>query len=116
MYEYPFSNDTRSEGPSGELRLHDITMQHTAQWKDFAPTYRGRPASDAPQLDPAKIEEISIMCRSNFDKQEGDFSLRIQDITAVSSDSSPSSWWAWLWSWFASIFSARKNGRGFVRL
>lgn len=64
-YEYDFTvpyhggsvDDEKANGYE-ELRL-------TAAWKDFKPTYRGRPAEDAEALDPACIKEIAIMCRSN---------------------------------------------------
>ncbi|PWN42517.1 CIA30-domain-containing protein [Ceraceosorus guamensis] len=59
-----------------------------AQWKDFAATYRGRPAKDAEKLDPAKIKGFSIMARSNFGKQSGKFELRLIELQALRSTGS----------------------------
>lgn len=56
-----------------------------ANWDDFKPTYRGRPKADAPPIDPSEIVEVSIMCRSNFDKQSGEFDLLLGEIEAVGS-------------------------------
>ncbi|KAH8432123.1 CIA30 family protein [Aspergillus melleus] len=53
------------------------------QWKDFRPTYRGKDKEDAPSLDRSSIKRISIMMRSFFGTQEGDFSLEIASIAAV---------------------------------
>ena len=68
-YEYEF--DGAREGPLD------------APWSAFEATYRGRPAKDAPPLDPAAIVEVSIMCRSGFDRQRGDFSVRLGRVSAV---------------------------------
>lgn len=78
-------------------------------WADFAATYRGRPISpDDPEYypfvpgrepggdkgdeDAEGIAEISLMCRSAFGKQEGDFEFIIVSLeaTAASKVSSPS--------------------------
>ncbi|KAK5120529.1 hypothetical protein LTR85_006184 [Meristemomyces frigidus] len=53
-------------------------------WKSFNPTYRGKLKKDADPLDTTQIKRISIMMRSFFGTQEGDFSLSIRSITAVS--------------------------------
>ena len=45
--------------------LNDLSTV-TAEWKDFKPTYRGRPKDDADPLDPGQVKEWSIMARSNF--------------------------------------------------
>lgn len=37
-----------------------------ASWKEFKPTYRGKPVEDAPKLDSSKVKEWSIMARSEF--------------------------------------------------
>ncbi|GAA6012686.1 hypothetical protein JCM11491_002529 [Sporobolomyces phaffii] len=54
-----------------------------APWHEFQATYRGRPKQDAPELDPSDIYELSVMCRSNFGKQAGPFSLDIVSLSAV---------------------------------
>jgi hypothetical protein len=52
-------------------------------FKSFNPTYRGRLKKDAPPLDLKKIRRVSIMIRSFFGAQEGDFSLSIRSIAAT---------------------------------
>jgi len=61
MTEKQGKNDTVMVVSSGK------TKTYTAMWKDFKPTYRGRPVppEEAKKLDPSQIKEISIMCRSN---------------------------------------------------
>ncbi|KAF2706641.1 CIA30-domain-containing protein [Pleomassaria siparia CBS 279.74] len=53
-------------------------------WERFVPTYRGKEKKDAPSLDTKNIKRLSIMMRSFFGDQEGDFSLNIKSIKAVS--------------------------------
>nr|ODN93267.1 hypothetical protein L203_00538 [Cryptococcus depauperatus CBS 7841] len=61
-------------------------------WNDFKATYRGREINpEEPRwapLDTSSIYEVSLMCRSNFGKQEGDFGLIITGISAWEKDSS----------------------------
>lgn len=52
------------------------------RFKDFKPTYRGRPKPDAEPLNLNKILAMSIMMRSHFGEQEGDFSLALRSIAA----------------------------------
>lgn len=69
-------------------------------WNQFKPTYRGKPKEKAPELDTKNIKRFSIMMRryvlcavidnsgsligfSFFGEQEGDFSLVIKSIKAV---------------------------------
>ncbi|KAF2472141.1 CIA30-domain-containing protein [Lindgomyces ingoldianus] len=52
-------------------------------WEDFKPTYRGK-EKDAPKLNKKDIRRISIMMRSFFGDQEGNFSLTLKSIKAVS--------------------------------
>ena len=86
MYEYEFdvsdtmmsatSSNTLSEKQDSEgtekedeesTASKGKTETFKANWKDFKPTYRGRPvpSKEAKELNPAEIKEISIMCRSN---------------------------------------------------
>lgn len=44
---------------------------------DFLPTWRGKPISDAPPLDSARVRQIGLMIA---DRQEGPFSLAIRSI------------------------------------
>ncbi|KAI7221789.1 hypothetical protein KC333_g1554 [Hortaea werneckii] len=53
-------------------------------FKSLNPTYRGKLQKDAPPLDTSNVKRMSIMMRSFFGAQEGDFSLSIRAITAVS--------------------------------
>lgn len=119
VYELPFSTippiSSNTTFPESSL------IECIGRWDQFEPTYRGRPAKDAPKLDPSSIEEISIMCRSNFDAQEGDFELRIIDIYAISLKRNLTermrAWLSMLWQWYLGIFSIRKRGRdGHIRL
>lgn len=57
---------------------------HVALWKDFVPTYRGRRVSG--HLDPSKLTEIGIMCRSGFGAQQGDFDLQLGQVVALRED------------------------------
>ncbi|KAK0768332.1 hypothetical protein LTR02_017337 [Friedmanniomyces endolithicus] len=47
------------------------------------PTYRGKLKKDAPDLDTKNIKQISLMMRSFFGTQEGDFSLTLKSLTAI---------------------------------
>ncbi|KAI2633469.1 NADH:ubiquinone oxidoreductase intermediate-associated protein 30 [Xylaria nigripes] len=53
------------------------------RWKDFVPTYRGRPVRDGKPLDISRIRRISIMMRSFFGEQEGPFALQLRFIAAA---------------------------------
>ncbi|KAF2208859.1 hypothetical protein CERZMDRAFT_18452, partial [Cercospora zeae-maydis SCOH1-5] len=60
---------------------HDKTV--FIPWSSFNATYRGRPKTDAKPLDLKKIKRFSIMMRSFFGTQEGDFSISIRSISAL---------------------------------
>ncbi|TGO31265.1 hypothetical protein BPAE_0001g01630 [Botrytis paeoniae] len=55
----------------------------SVKWADLKPTYRGREKKDAVPLDLKNIKRFSIMMRSFFGTQEGDFSLDIISISAT---------------------------------
>ncbi|EPS45854.1 hypothetical protein H072_306 [Dactylellina haptotyla CBS 200.50] len=57
-------------------------------WEFLRPYYRGKRKPDAPELDTSNIQRISIMCRSMFGLQHGDFSMDIKYILAVSTNDS----------------------------
>jgi len=59
-------------------------------WNSLNPTYRGKLKKDAEPLDLKKIKRFSIMMRSFFGTQEGDFSLTIKSIKAASHAPPPS--------------------------
>ncbi|KXT08538.1 hypothetical protein AC579_5415 [Pseudocercospora musae] len=52
-------------------------------WSSFNATYRGRLKKDAKPIDLKKIKRMSIMMRSFFGSQEGDFSLSMRSICAL---------------------------------
>ncbi|KAI5369493.1 Putative complex I intermediate-associated protein 30 [Septoria linicola] len=60
---------------------HDKTV--FIPWSSFNATYRGRPKKDAKPIDLKQIKRLSIMMRSFFGTQEGDFSLSIRSICAL---------------------------------
>ncbi|KAK0708316.1 complex I intermediate-associated protein 30-domain-containing protein [Lasiosphaeris hirsuta] len=58
---------------SGRVVLH---------FSDFQPFYRGKRMPEAGELDRGNIRRITIMMRSFFGEQEGDFALALLSITA----------------------------------
>ncbi|EAT85751.2 hypothetical protein SNOG_07100 [Parastagonospora nodorum SN15] len=52
-------------------------------WSSLKPTYRGKEKKDAGKLDLKNVRRFSIMSRSFFGGQEGDFSLEIKAVKAV---------------------------------
>ncbi|KAJ9125082.1 hypothetical protein QFC22_000035 [Naganishia vaughanmartiniae] len=96
-YEYTFVNaaSTSSSPESATMTTKQRTI--TIPWTDFSATYRGRPITPKdPQytpLDPGSadsngkeqggVAELSLMCRSGFGKQEGEFELVVHRIEAV---------------------------------
>lgn len=91
-YEYTFTSHTSP--------THASTRRLTIPWSAFVPTYRGRPITpgdpEYTPLDPGSrthhghgkrmrggIRELSLMCRSDFGKQEGAFELVVRRIDAV---------------------------------
>lgn len=78
LYAVPHSHHRPNANPSTpSLISFDLT------WDAFKPTYRGRPAEDAPPLDPQKIALWSLMARSNFSQQSGPFELQVESIWAI---------------------------------
>ena len=55
---------------------------HEVTWKNFKPFYRGREVSRSPPLRTENIRRFSLMMRSFFAKQHGEFELGIDIITA----------------------------------
>jgi len=60
----------------------DNAVMISAKWSDFKPTYRGREKGDAEPIKTGEIYQFSIMMRSFFEKQQGDFNLTIESISA----------------------------------
>ncbi|EMD00992.1 hypothetical protein BAUCODRAFT_20966 [Baudoinia panamericana UAMH 10762] len=52
-------------------------------FKSLTATYRGKPKPDAQPLDLTKVKRFSLMNRSFFGSQSGDFSLSISAISAI---------------------------------
>ena len=52
-------------------------------WNDFKPTYRGREKKGAGPLKTRNVTRFSIMMRSFFDTQEGEFRVVFKSIAAV---------------------------------
>ncbi|KAI8936307.1 hypothetical protein NX059_006725 [Plenodomus lindquistii] len=68
-YEYVFSN----AGAGGLF----------VPWHAFKATYRGKEKKDAKPLNTKSVKRWSIMMRSFFGSQQGDFSLEIKSVKAV---------------------------------
>jgi len=69
-YEYEFSSVSSENGVF-------------VPWHALKATYRGKEKADAEPLDTSDVKRFSILMRSFFGEQEGDFSLEINSITAV---------------------------------
>lgn len=74
-YEYVI--DLSSPSSSSSLVSLDPT------WQDFKPFYRGRPQPSAPPLQPEQVKMWSIMARSDFAQQSGEFELVVDSIWAT---------------------------------
>ncbi|KAF1996881.1 NADH:ubiquinone oxidoreductase complex I intermediate-associated protein 30 [Amniculicola lignicola CBS 123094] len=59
-------------------------MNVFVKWTELVPTYRGKKKNNAKSLDTTSVKRFSVMMRSFFGDQEGDFSLTIKSIKAVS--------------------------------
>ena len=58
-------------------------------WSELKPTYRGKEKDDAPPLNTKSVKRWSFMMRSFFGDQEGDFSVEIKSVKAVSRPKDP---------------------------
>ncbi|MCJ1403751.1 hypothetical protein MMC11_006974 [Xylographa trunciseda] len=75
-WEYDFKTAESSLG-SGQ------TTKVWVPWSELKATYRGREKKDAEPLKKAEIRRFSLMMRSFFEKQEGDFELVLASISAA---------------------------------
>ena len=76
-WEYDFkAPSTRSGESSAGGRLF-------VPWSDFKPTYRGREKKGAGPLKTGNIMRFSLMMRSFFETQEGEFRVVVKSIAAV---------------------------------
>ncbi|OWZ54996.1 hypothetical protein C356_01620 [Cryptococcus neoformans c45] len=76
-------------------------------WGDFKAVYRGKEVKgDGPKwvpLDTSSIYEVSLMCRSGFGKQEGDFGVIVTGISAwekEEKDQEETGCWQGVRKWF----------------
>jgi len=72
IYEYSF--DTPETGP----------LKKFIPWTEFRPFYRGKEVTDAKPLDTGCVRRWSFMMRSFFDKQVGEFSLKVRCVCVYS--------------------------------
>lgn len=77
------------------------------QFSELVPTYRGRevPRSD-PRYEPfhsEKIYELSLMCRSGFGEQKGDFELVLLDVAGWKKDKKEQAGEGGIWAYIRSI-------------
>jgi hypothetical protein len=68
-YEYDFSSSSKKE--------------LFVPWRAMKPTYRGKEKNDASPLNTKSVKRFSLMMRSFFGSQEGDFDLTINSIKAI---------------------------------
>lgn len=63
--------------------------QIEVSWSEFKPTYRGRELKNTSPLNLKGIKRFSIMMRSFFGSQEGEFSLSLASISAFKTEFQP---------------------------
>ena len=100
---------------------HSGTHKAYLPFHEFVPTYRGRPVERPDPkykpLDSSRIYELSLMCRSGFGKQEGEFEVIVQSIKGWKREDNKGSkirvrdgCWDWVKAWWDG------NREGGVRL
>ncbi|KAL6244975.1 hypothetical protein RBB50_007750 [Rhinocladiella similis] len=77
-WEYDFSKSNRRVNPEHNSSSATVFIP----WEQFRPTYRGKPCSETSRLNLGDIRRISIMIRSFFGSQEGQFNLHINSLVA----------------------------------
>lgn len=75
-WEYDFTVDNGDVEKGGKGKVF-------VKWSEFKPTYRGKEKKDAKLLDLRSVKRVSLMMRSFFGTQQGDFSLSINSISAA---------------------------------
>lgn len=89
-WEFDFVADADA---AGDATGRDIIIDGLAckrlrvPWRSFKATFRGRDKPDATPLKTHNIRRFSIMCRSFFEQQMGDFDLVLQEIGAWADES-----------------------------
>ncbi|OQV08254.1 hypothetical protein CLAIMM_12560 [Cladophialophora immunda] len=81
-WEYDFS--TSNCRPKIDSPIPSSCQSVFIPWDHFKPTYRGKLASTPQGLDLSNIRRVSIMIRSFFGSQHGDFHLHVLSIVAAS--------------------------------
>ena len=108
VYEANFTS------PKTEAGTHEISIE----FQDFKPMYRGKEvATDDPLYKPLiseSIYEMSLMCRSGFGNQYGEFGIVILGIAGWAKGSEvgrEQGWWGWLISMWSVVGSWVWGGR-----
>ncbi|MCJ1252570.1 hypothetical protein MMC24_000376 [Lignoscripta atroalba] len=78
-YDFKASEVAKEKGEQQKFRI---------PWDQFKATYRGREKKDAEPLKTDGIRRFSLMMRSFFGTQEGDFKVELSSISAVKKDKS----------------------------
>ncbi|WWC86045.1 uncharacterized protein L201_000916 [Kwoniella dendrophila CBS 6074] len=94
------------------------------KWQDFRAVYRGKTIPEGDEkwvpLDTNLIYELSLMCRSDFGKQKGDFGVIINSIEAIKKKQTPTGNGFWdsittMWSnlrdWVTNLFNWSSSGK-----
>ncbi|ODO11929.1 hypothetical protein I350_00713 [Cryptococcus amylolentus CBS 6273] len=110
--EFNISHGGASTRTPGEKKF-------TFPWGEFKATYRGREIKKGdPQwvpLDTSSIYEVSLMCRSDFGQQEGDFGVIVTDISAVEKgqeeEDEDEGCWSGVVGWFKWAIGAERGIR-----
>lgn len=86
-FEMPADHENDEDGPISPIdnlsKGSNVLIR--IPWANFRATYRGRDKPDAKPLDTTNIRRFSLMARSFFTKQDGDFELTINYIAAYRS-------------------------------
>ncbi|EWC48735.1 hypothetical protein DRE_00040 [Drechslerella stenobrocha 248] len=77
----PFVLALPDRGPEGDISTLPVTL--FIPWANFRPYYRGKKKPDAGSLDTSKVQRLSIMCRSMFGLQHGDFSIAVKFLSTL---------------------------------
>lgn len=72
QYEWDFQLPNSTTITSSTQTLDEDILKFEKEWKDFNPTYRGRPVEPKPEFKPEEIKEWSVMARSDFGVSEKD--------------------------------------------
>jgi NADH dehydrogenase [ubiquinone] 1 alpha subcomplex assembly factor 1 len=79
-YKLRLRMDGRFNSVSYEARFRTIPGEWTEtrfEFSEFKPTWRGRDVRDAPELDPARVQGVTLMLS---DKQEGPFRVELDKL------------------------------------